>query len=116
MGSQEPPVKSILDIVDFEFTVGESSLEYRIATAIKKFYKQFEYLNSILEKKLKSHCSEDACMWAYIAVELGLPMEFAEMQKCDDGLSDEQRRTAEMPAHSLLKSFRPEMVKNEDES
>ena len=116
LGNQEPPTKSILDIVDFKNTAGESSLEYRSATAIEKISKQSEYLNSILEKKLKSHCSEDAYMWAYIAVQLGLPMELAEMQKCDDGLSDEQRRTAEMSAHSLLKSFRPEMVKDEDES
>ncbi|MGV7004227.1 hypothetical protein [Desulfovibrio sp. QI0442] len=116
LGNQEPPVKSILDIVDFEMTAGESSLEYRIATAIEKNFKQVECLNSILEKKLNSYSSKDAYMWAYIAVQLGLPIELAERQKFDDGLSDEQRTSAEMLARSLLKSFRPEMVKDEDES
>lgn len=116
MGNQEPPVKSILDIADFKNTAAGSSLEYRSTVAIEKISKQSEEMCSILEKKLKSHGSEDAYMWAYIAVQLGLPMELAEMQKYDDGLSDEQRRAAEMSAHSLLKSFRPERIKDEDES
>lgn len=116
LGNQEPPAKSILDIVDFEITAAGSSLEYRSTAAIEKISNQSEYLNSILEKKLKPYGPADAYMWAYIAVQLGLPMELAEMQKYDDGLSDEQRRAAETSAHSLLKSFRPELVKDEDES
>ncbi|MDD4702165.1 MAG: hypothetical protein PHI96_08090 [Desulfovibrio sp.] len=114
-GDKEPPAKSILDIKDFKTNAAASSLEYRKTDAIEKTSKTIGTLCSIFEKKLKTQSHNDAYMWAYIATKLGLPIELAEQQNWQDGLSEEQREAAIASAHTILKRFRPELVKDDEE-
>lgn len=114
-GNQEPPAKSILDIKNFETTSALTSLEYRRTTAVETISKQITILCSILEKKLKTQSHTDAYMWAYIATKLGLPMELAGQQNWQDGLSEEQKHAAIKSAHTILKDFRPELAKDEED-
>lgn len=116
--SKRKNTTNVLDVNWFYSSCAYEHVEKECVRIFNSINKNISDIKNIIDRKLTPQSPEATYMWCYVAWRL-----FDKQYPCENiirygkgaGLTREQRENAEKTALKLLKEYRPDLIKKEDE-